>query len=702
MAVTPVGIRRTAPQAPVGNSAAPTNVVNPNIDNVNYNRIATQANDISDPEMAEMAKYYAAVDLARQKFSGDEKANEKMFRQEIDRIYKDKLQGTLNPDTDIRGNNAFSLAIRGLNEGYDDLLTAAGGLVDNSWDTVAGGIADATGQHKAAEKLRTLMDDRDVGTAIDIGADIGLSVLPFGMPAVVAKNLIQQSDNFDEALKGRDNVTLEKLTDTQRGARLGEGLLTTALAAVPGAGRAGKLIKGTSNDAAKEVVKNADEAVKAAQKQIGKSDKSINNLTKKLDATKDPQKDLEDLLAERKVLSDAYRNVDEMQRAANAAKNGQHPQPYLADQELKQAQRELDSALQSSQFNNLQEADAAIRKASENRNALGSRRALQKALDKANESKGEAETLFKDSKSELERAKNFAGKTRLGRMIEQELLGWQAMRDAVKAIPKDYNASKQIVDETTKALKLEGIDKLPRTNRGVAKLIKEHPEKFGIKAPEKKVPKGADAEKWLVDNLDKVVAPRRQQQMAAMYANQIRDNIGRTNLQGTLRRAMDNIGAASRPESFSPKLFDETQEQMLKQLAENKKVRNTAKGKVADTLKAGGNSLVGLGTLGVQGALGGMATGDYDNFQQGIDATFRDILNNRWKFMAGLYPIGAKRASMRINPGIRGKTGSAVPFNAARGAGLGNYITSQTEPDTSKATSEEEILRRLAALKAGE
>lgn len=266
----------------------------------------------------------------------------------------------------------------------------------------------------------------------------------------------------------------------------------------------------------------------------------------------------------------------------------------------------------------------------------------------------------------------------------------RAMRNAIKNIPEVRREIAKAQGNLPAAFSAEGLDdisRLPRTRFGMRKLMNEEGgyKRFGI--DDETAEKMTDSEK---------------RQFADQTAALIREQIGRTPTVGALRNAMNQIGDATRAENFSEGLLRESQEDLLKKLKADEKIKGTPTEKLKNIRNMIASSLAGVSTLGAQGALAGMATGDYDNLQQGVMATFNNLERHPWKFVPGLFPIGAKRASLRMNPGLRGNMGSSIPFHAARGAGIGNYITSQTEPDTSGATNEEEILRRLAALKAGE
>ena len=652
------------PQQPIrptasSGSVAPVNKVNPDISGVNFARIANKADDTYDPEMA---KYAAAVDLARQKFSGKEDGNEKLFRQTIDDIYKNELNGTLNPDTDIRGNNAFTLAIRGLNEGYDDLLGVAGNMIDKPWDFVAGGIADNLMGKKTGDRVRNLMDGRDVGTALDIGADIALAATPFGMPALAAKSLVRQSDNIDEMVKGYDNVTLEDLTGAQRAARGGEAALNTALSMLPGVGRAGKVVKGATKKSMEE-----------SAERFGKKAAEIEGAKKTL--TRDAF--LEDRrLPLQEALDAATADVAEKKAASDAIKQAMSENGFSQE---------------------LLDAGTAFRNAARERNAA------QDALRDFNAKAQNPQFLADDYQAELKvlqdaidenaklqaQATKLANGSYLGRMMHNEAQAGRNLAASIRNIPSDIGRNAEISKELGKNLGIQNVDKLPRSNRGIRKLMREHPERFDIE-----VPRGS--------SIDDVISRGKQRQLAGTYGNIIREDLGRTNVGGALKRGMKNIGQSANPANYSPTVLEEDTLKAINKLKANEAIKGTSEERLKDIGKMVVSSLSGVGALGLQGGLAGMATGDYNNLQQGVLATFNDIERRPWRFLPGLFPVGAKQASMRMNPNLRGNLGSAMPFNAARASALGDYITTQTEPDTSKASNEEEIIRRLAALKAGE
>ena len=589
---------RSAANVPAATAAAVGNnqkyKVNPDISGVNKNLLGTKANDTADPNGT---KYALAVDLARQKLSTEDEVTDRLFRNTVDDLYKE-LGGEGDPDTVIRGNNALTKAIRGLDEGYDDFLTFTGNMIDKPWDFVAGGIADQVGGKEAGDKLRNLMNGRDIGVATDIGVDLALGATPFGMPLLAAKSLIQNSDDINEAITGKDNITQESLTDTQRAARGGEAALNTALTMIPGAGRAGKVLKGAKKS-------NIDDAIEALTKE--KSE------------------------AEKVFPTDAFKKL---------AKGDSDPEAEVWDKLIQ----------------NAEEAETKRLKV-----PLGERETLDNTIKAADEKIGKLKAMD--------------GKNYLQRILANEAEGGRNIAQAVKNIPSDF---RNLRDYENYVTRLSGLEKLPRTQRGVLKQMKDNPKAFGIEGEV-----GKD-----------------QRALAARLANQTREELGRTRLTGAVKRAMQNIENEANPAFRNPMMLQKEREKALEEIAKAKD-KNVFGEKFKETSKNGGKMLLGLNGMALQSALAGMASGYYDNLQQGVLSTFENFEQRPFQYMPALMPVGTKRFSMRMNPGLTGKYNSAVPFYAARTAAVGDLIEDQTL-DTSRASNEEEMLRRLAALKVGE
>lgn len=200
-------------------------------------------------------KYQVAVSQARTEL-GDG-ASDKDLRLRTDEIYENDLGGETKA-SDLRGENIFTQAIRGLDEGWTDLTNTIGGGLDWAYDNTIGGL---TGTQDA-------FSGEDIGGVIDVGTDIGLGALSFvpgvnlvAAPLLVGKNVIQESDNIYEAFTGRDATTLQKLSDGQRLSKGIGSALNVGLGSVPVIGKAVKpltaLVKGGAKATAKGATKEA-------------------------------------------------------------------------------------------------------------------------------------------------------------------------------------------------------------------------------------------------------------------------------------------------------------------------------------------------------------------------------------------------------------------------------------------------------------
>ncbi len=131
---------------------------------------------------------------------------------------------------------ALGEAARGINSAYKGAVNTAGGALDSAFDETLAKALDAAGV-KDADKW---MDAEDVGNLVDAGVQIGTMFLPGGLPAKLAAGAVAAASNggeFANALQGV-NAYGDKLTDTQRLAAAGSGLLGTGLA-LTGAGKIG-------------------------------------------------------------------------------------------------------------------------------------------------------------------------------------------------------------------------------------------------------------------------------------------------------------------------------------------------------------------------------------------------------------------------------------------------------------------------------
>ena len=131
---------------------------------------------------------------------------------------------------------ALGEAARGINGAYKGAVNTAGGALDSAFDETLAKALNAAGV-KDADKW---MDAEDVGNLVDAGVQIGTMFLPGGLPAKLAAGAVAAASNggeFANALQGV-NAYGDKLTDTQRLAAAGSGLLGTGLA-LTGAGKIG-------------------------------------------------------------------------------------------------------------------------------------------------------------------------------------------------------------------------------------------------------------------------------------------------------------------------------------------------------------------------------------------------------------------------------------------------------------------------------
>lgn len=227
---------------------------------VNRSDVIDAANATDNPDGY---KYQAAVAMARDSFQDNPKVSEREFKQAIDDIYS--TMGATKTASEVRGENAFTQAIEGMKNGLDDFNIGIGNGIDAAWDTVFGGIGDALLGKEGGDVARNMFDGSDIAWIPDLIEDIGIGMIPgVGLPAVVAKNLVQNSDNFYEGMFGRDAITQEKLDDGQRAMKMLSGGLNTALASMPAwsVNKARKAAGQTATDAVKEAANNVSYAVR--------------------------------------------------------------------------------------------------------------------------------------------------------------------------------------------------------------------------------------------------------------------------------------------------------------------------------------------------------------------------------------------------------------------------------------------------------
>lgn len=273
---TSTGSRNVASSAPrAGNFPAvptPTTKVQATtgkvtgVDDGWINTVTQKANASDNPDGY---KYQAAVDLARQKLGDEDNVDDRLFRETVDDYYTQ-----MKPEAsaeDMRGETPLSQGVRALAEGYDDAMTGIGGVLDAGVDGFATLLGYVPGFGGVSEGLKNATDAESLKWIPDSLVTAGLSLIPYaGIPLAVGKSALQNSDNINEALTGRDSITGEELGGWQRFGKGGLALLDMGLSAVPGA-QVGKAAKSAAAGVAKEGAEQvAKEGAKRGAKEVAK------------------------------------------------------------------------------------------------------------------------------------------------------------------------------------------------------------------------------------------------------------------------------------------------------------------------------------------------------------------------------------------------------------------------------------------------
>ena len=258
-----------------------------NTGQIDYDALIGRANDQStSAEDANAIKYMIATDLARNSM-GDKDYDDSDLEAEIDRQF-DMLDPTTT-GAEMRGENALTQGVEAASDFIDDANMAIGTGLDWIWDNTVGNAAGLVGGAAGGlEGLLTGEDPAELAADVaddwkqtaadlvtperaaivsDMAIDLGLSAIPgAGIPLVLAKNAVQQSENISEALGGYDSVTGEKLDNNQRVGRGLGALATLGLSAIPGVGVARNAAKvgKAADEIAEGAAKNADELVAQA------------------------------------------------------------------------------------------------------------------------------------------------------------------------------------------------------------------------------------------------------------------------------------------------------------------------------------------------------------------------------------------------------------------------------------------------------
>ena len=190
----------------------------------------------------------------------------------------------MNPEStadQVRGKNAFTSAVEDVAHGIDGVNDFLGDGIKGAWDLLAGGGAEAlgglagmlTGDESTASDWRNftegIIDDKTADALASIGTNLAVSAIPgFGVPASIALAGLQNADNINEALTGRDSVTLQKLDDNEKTGRAINAALDLGMSVLPGIGKLDEGIDAAR--AAGKIAPLADDASRAT-KILGKA-----------------------------------------------------------------------------------------------------------------------------------------------------------------------------------------------------------------------------------------------------------------------------------------------------------------------------------------------------------------------------------------------------------------------------------------------
>lgn len=220
-----------------------------------YEDAVKAAEESDDPDAY---KYKLAVEIVDSQIGNEQTLGDNEYRQAIDATF-DQMNPTVSgAEMRDESNDPFSGAVRGARGVIDDINQAAGTGLDWLWDNTAGNLAGLVGGGVSAllggdfedafEDVKGNVSDwvtPETGAmASDMMMDLGLAAIPgVGIPLSVAKNAIQNSENIWEGITGIDDITGEKIDPGQQIAKLATGFGGTALAALPGIGKASNASK---------------------------------------------------------------------------------------------------------------------------------------------------------------------------------------------------------------------------------------------------------------------------------------------------------------------------------------------------------------------------------------------------------------------------------------------------------------------------
>lgn len=220
------------------------------------------------------AKWQHAVQLAREDFGENADTDDRKFLERAEGYY-----ATMDPEStadQVRGKNAFTSAVENVAHGIDGVNDFLGDGVKGAWDLLAGGGAEAlgglvgmfTGDKDTASDWRDftegVIDDETADALASIGTNLAVSAIPgFGVPASIALAGLQNADDINEALTGRDSVTLQKLDDNEQTGRALNAALDLGMSVLPGIGKLDEGIDAAR--AAGKIAPLADDAGRTAK-----------------------------------------------------------------------------------------------------------------------------------------------------------------------------------------------------------------------------------------------------------------------------------------------------------------------------------------------------------------------------------------------------------------------------------------------------
>ena len=228
-------------------------------------KIRSLINQQPDSEREKYA-YDTALDLARREQENDRRTrgfvnfnSEADLTSKADDIYDQLMPNAKMSGSDMRGENVFTQALGGLREGLNGFNNMIGTGLDWGVDRVGDLVGLVSGRDDWRQSIQDATTGEDLAIIPSIAEDLGIIALtgPIGAAGILgAKGLIENSDNLQEAFTGRDHITGEDLTGSQRMANAAAGLGGTALTMLPGMSAA----KASRNLIGDELVEKAAKA----------------------------------------------------------------------------------------------------------------------------------------------------------------------------------------------------------------------------------------------------------------------------------------------------------------------------------------------------------------------------------------------------------------------------------------------------------